>query len=179
MKDIVENTGLSKGAVYHYFESKEQLFLEIAEQFIFTMHHETFHDLPDNSLKDFYQTFLKNMSRNVGRLRELPLFSKEHDDSKTGFNYYIMMMDAFKLVPKIREKFMDMDAAERAYWVKAISKALESGEIRTAMTPDQLASIYMFTNDGVGMRILMEGKVGELGPQLTKLWDAFYADLSR
>ena len=29
MKEIVEKTGMSKGAVYHYFESKEQLFLEV------------------------------------------------------------------------------------------------------------------------------------------------------
>ena len=29
MKEIVDKTGLSKGAFYHYFESKEQLFLEV------------------------------------------------------------------------------------------------------------------------------------------------------
>ena len=29
MKEIVEKTGMSKGAIYHYFNSKEQLFLEV------------------------------------------------------------------------------------------------------------------------------------------------------
>ena len=31
MKEIVKETGLSKGAFYHYFESKEQLFLELLQ----------------------------------------------------------------------------------------------------------------------------------------------------
>jgi len=30
--DIVEESGLSKGAIYNYFESKEQIFLELAER---------------------------------------------------------------------------------------------------------------------------------------------------
>ena len=29
MKEIVEKTGMSKGAIYHYFDSKENLFLEV------------------------------------------------------------------------------------------------------------------------------------------------------
>ncbi len=33
MKEIVEETGLSKGAFYHYFESKEKLFYEIIDYF--------------------------------------------------------------------------------------------------------------------------------------------------
>ena len=29
LKNISENTGMSKGAIYYYFETKEQIFLEI------------------------------------------------------------------------------------------------------------------------------------------------------
>ena len=179
MKDIVEKTGLSKGAVYHYFESKEQLFLEIAEEFIFSMHRETFRDLPENSLRDFYRTFLKNVEKNVGRMLRHPFPGSESNDAKTGLNYYTMVIDAYKLFPEMREKVAEMDAAERGIWTRVISNAIKSGEIRTAMSADQLASIYMYTNDGIGIRILMEGKVGEMGPQLSQLWDAFYDDLIR
>ena len=34
MKEIVKQTGLSKGAFYHYFESKEQLFQEVLDFFL-------------------------------------------------------------------------------------------------------------------------------------------------
>ncbi|MGD8401904.1 MAG: TetR/AcrR family transcriptional regulator, partial [Bacillota bacterium] len=33
MQEIVAKTGMSKGAFYHYFESKEQLFLEVINHF--------------------------------------------------------------------------------------------------------------------------------------------------
>ncbi|OIP04989.1 MAG: hypothetical protein AUJ97_01965 [Bacteroidetes bacterium CG2_30_32_10] len=33
MSEIVEKTGFSKGAFYHYFTSKEELFKEIASNF--------------------------------------------------------------------------------------------------------------------------------------------------
>lgn len=179
MREIVEKSELSKGAVYHYFESKEQLFTEIVEQFIFTLHYETFHDLPSTTLKEFYQTFLQRIVKNVSNLRKLPIIPPDQEDSKLGFNYYTIVTDAFKMIPKIREKFIAMEAAERASWENAVSGAIESGEIRTAMRADQIASIYMFTNDGIGMRVLTGGNVRELGPQLSQLWDSFYADLSR
>ena len=38
IKEIVEITGLSKGAFYHYFQSKEQLFEEVMEHF-FKIHY--------------------------------------------------------------------------------------------------------------------------------------------
>ena len=179
MNDIVRQSGLSKGAVYHYFESKEQLFLEIVEKFIFSMHQETFRDLPETSLRDFYRAYLSNVEKNVGRMLRHPSPGTEGDDAGAGLNYYTMVIDAFKLLPEIRKKMAEMDATERGIWSRVISNAIKSGEIRTAMSADQLASIYMYTNDGIGMRILMEGKVGEMGPQLSRLWDAFYDDLSR
>ena len=37
MKEIVQKTGLSKGAFYHYFSSKEELFNEIIHTFYLKM----------------------------------------------------------------------------------------------------------------------------------------------
>jgi AcrR family transcriptional regulator len=36
MKEIVEKTGMSKGAFYHYFPSKEDLFIEIIGKYYVT-----------------------------------------------------------------------------------------------------------------------------------------------
>ncbi|MDR0424755.1 MAG: TetR/AcrR family transcriptional regulator, partial [Clostridiales Family XIII bacterium] len=33
MKELVEKSGFTKGAFYHYFESKESLFREVVERF--------------------------------------------------------------------------------------------------------------------------------------------------
>jgi len=38
MSMLVKATGLSKGAFYHYFENKEQLFIETLDNLFFPLH---------------------------------------------------------------------------------------------------------------------------------------------
>lgn len=53
LKDIVEKVGLTKGAFYHHFKSKDQLFLEIADGLLVESQNKIYHSLPTDSLKVF------------------------------------------------------------------------------------------------------------------------------
>src|SRR4051812_15955893 len=58
MKQIVEETGMSKGAFYHYFNSKEQVFEEVIQHFFMDMMSLDFDKVPFHSLKQFYMEML-------------------------------------------------------------------------------------------------------------------------
>lgn len=176
MKDIVDKTGLSKGAFYHYFESKEQLFQEIIDMFLFTIMKKGFSNLPENSFEGFYKGYLHTVSTTIKEMRADEKYLNDGDPS-AGYNFYNLINDAIKLFPQMKTKIVEMESFELQNWTNAVSDARKRGEIRSAMMDEQIAKIFIYTNDGVGMRLLMEGKADALEPELLKLWNAFYTDL--
>ena len=62
MKEIVEKTGLSKGAFYHYFKSKEQLFFEVNDYFLTILAEVHYKQFSQSSLRQFYKDYLDRIS---------------------------------------------------------------------------------------------------------------------
>ena len=59
MKEIVKSSGFSKGAFYHYFSSKEEVFKEVIDVYFSQMLHLDYNNLPSSSLQSFYQANLE------------------------------------------------------------------------------------------------------------------------
>lgn len=68
MRELVAKTGLSKGAFYHYFASKEELFIEVVNTFFLTTPYKLYGELVNLSLYDFYHGFNKKMEEFVSFL---------------------------------------------------------------------------------------------------------------
>lgn len=177
MKEIVEKTGLSKGAFYHYFESKEQLFLEIAETFVFSAQQKVYTDLPDSSFPEFYMAYLSNAVEGFLELKAAGEQFNEEEENGTPLNFFNLIFDAIRLLPSLKLRLQELDAKELNAWSNAIGKARARGEIKSAMNDEQIARIFIYTNDGIGMRGIMEGNIEKVGVQLVGLWNAFYSDL--
>ena len=58
MQEIVKQTGISKGAFYHYFTSKEQVFEEIVNQYFMRLVDMGFDQFSTDSLQAFYTDLL-------------------------------------------------------------------------------------------------------------------------
>jgi TetR/AcrR family transcriptional repressor of nem operon len=174
MKEIVEKTGMSKGAFYHYFESKEKLFYEIIDYFFHAILNYDFDELPAESLYRFYHSYADQ----VNSLRTQFLFSEPgQGEDFLNLNFFALLFDAFKLFPEFRSMMEVYHRKERTAWIKAIGNARESGEIRTPLTDEQIAQIFMFTSDGLTMNLTMERNTADLDTRLASLWDNFYETL--
>ncbi|TCL59733.1 TetR family transcriptional regulator [Hydrogenispora ethanolica] len=168
MQEIVEKTGMSKGAFYHYFESKEQLFLEVVDYFVsaFIM---DYNKLSKESLYQFYHDYVKyhaNMS-----------FLQNRMDGDSGFNYYVLMFDAMKLFPSFRDKVTENLQAELRAWEEIVRSARDKGEINSSMTDEQIANLFIYTSDGVGMHNVMKGRIKEMPEALLTVWDGLYQEI--
>ena len=78
MKEIVDKTGLSKGAFYHYFQSKEKLFEEIIKMIsgsLFAVNE----DNTEISLKEYYQERIRGINEFTNK------FSGDKDKSTDEF----------------------------------------------------------------------------------------------
>ncbi|MFW5759393.1 MAG: TetR/AcrR family transcriptional regulator [Cyclobacteriaceae bacterium] len=171
MKEIVEITGLSKGAFYYYFESKEQLFHEVINMFYISLQTEVFSSIEYNSLKDFYTNYLKKLT---GMLESLSETTKISDND---VNYLGLAFDAIRLVPGYREQIKQSHQAEQTQWENVIKKARENGEIESPMTDEHLARLFIYINDGVGMHLILEGRVGDIIGEIFSLYNDLYQQL--
>lgn len=174
MKDIVRETGLSKGAFYHYFESKEKLFYEIIDYFFAAILEFDFKQLPNDSLKDFYHANAAQL--NTIRFEFLMNENGDSEDFIT-LNFFALLFDAFKLFPEFRSQMEAYHEKEKNAWTGVIQCARSSGEIQSPLTDEQIAQIFLFTSDGLTMNLTMESNTVDLDKRLASLWDNFYKTL--
>lgn len=174
MKEIVKETGLSKGAFYHYFESKEQLFYEIIDFFFAAILEFDFSQLPADSLYRFYHANAEQL--NTLRFQFLANEENDGEDFIT-LNFFALLFDAFKLFPEFRSQMEAYHQKERNAWTEVIKRARASGEISSPLTDEQIAQIFLYTSDGLTMNLTMESNTTDLDKRLASLWDNFYMTL--
>ena len=174
MKDIVEKTGLSKGAVYHYFTSKEQLFQETVEYMFFEKFFTEFEKVKHDSLHDFLKSygeisieFMNGLENELGEL-----------DQERTVNVYMLLFEALAHSPGFREKALEQTKREHKAWVQAVATARESGEIKSGMSDEQIASMFIFMGDGIGLRAILEGSVkATFFDKVSQYWEMFYQEI--
>ncbi len=174
MKEIVDKTGLSKGAFYHYFESKEKLFEEVIDHILSLQMYFDFDKYSKNSFYEFYHA----CANNSNSLKEIVLDDgKDGNDSFFVPNLYFLIFDAMNLIPGFKKKMEEYTKKEISEWSQVIKKAKESGEIKSTMSDKQIAMIFISISDGVAMNLIFGGKYENLKKELVSLWDGFYKSI--
>jgi len=172
MQEIIEKTGMSKGAFYHYFESKEQLLWEIINHFSSALVTD-FSKLSKGSLYQFYNDYIKSFKDRIDSLLQY------QNGAKNGFNlnYYILIFDAMRLFPDYRKKMVEALEIEQKAWEEIVHLARDKGEIRSSMTDEQIAKMFIYTSDGVGMYNIIKDTIENITNTLPILWDSLYKSL--
>jgi TetR/AcrR family transcriptional regulator, transcriptional repressor for nem operon len=175
MKEIVKETGLSKGAFYHYFESKEQLFKEVLTYFFTCIKHD-YNKYSNKSLYQFYHDYIEgtiNLSKEY-----IEKFRAKSEDGNYVINYFVMIFDALKLYPEFRDLVIIGFDAEIEIWAKRVEQARAAGEIHSSMNDHEIAKTFMYLSDGVAMHMLMRGvSLEEMIEPYVVLWDKFYEQI--
>lgn len=167
LKEIVEKSGLSKGAFYHYFESKEQLFREVIEHFLVAAGDSVYNDVSTLSLKGFINEYLERMVKFLEKLKQdIGVL-----DANKGLNYFSMSFDALRILPGFSEQMEEIHRKELAIWTKAVSNARASGEIHTVLSDTQVAKLFISTSDGRGIHMILEGKIEDIPGELFTIWN--------
>lgn len=167
MKDIVTETGLSKGAFYHYFDSKESVFEAVVrlvyEQQLFL----DFADISNASLKDFY----------TGYIDSIDVINEQFREFGDDFNFFGFVLDAAKLVPGFTVIHQNSKRIERGYWEQSIKNGRAINEVTASLSDDVIASMFIHLKSGI-----VFDKASKYYPDhdnfiadLTQILDDFYA----
>ena len=172
MQEIVDKTGLSKGAFYHYFKSKEQVFEEVINHYYSDYIISDFTIFSQTSLVQFYTDVLLERRRKVTTSKMMGT----NEDKVFTSNHYFLMFDAMKLLPDFKRQRIQQHKDELKAWIKIIGAAKKNKEINSKMDDDKIAKLFIHSGKGVGINCIMEDN-----PDPTKevkaLWDGLYNEL--
>lgn len=164
LRDIVNEVGLTKGAFYHYYTSKEQLFEEVVRYFYTKVIITNYRDFPQTSLKDFYEYYLKAL--------------QEPDDfgDKGDMNFFIFISEASKRIPDFLEIHIAQRKTELWAWTEIIETAKSNKEIKTNIPNEDLAIMFLDMSDGISMNRAFTQKSGiDSLYEVRKNWDNLYS----
>jgi TetR/AcrR family transcriptional repressor of nem operon len=174
MKEIVDTTGMSKGAFYHYFSSKEQVFSEVIDYFFFKTMTTDFAPFSRDSLKAFYTDILGDYVKNRKASASLVPASRDNELSN---NYFYLIFDAMRLLPDFKEKLARQQKQELVMWTEVAAKALNNGEIRTRLTAEQVSKMFINLGDGTHLSLILGKMRDHVENELQVLWDGLYESL--
>ncbi|MDR2009987.1 MAG: TetR/AcrR family transcriptional regulator [Bacteroidales bacterium] len=164
LRDIVNEVGLTKGAFYHYYESKEKLFEDTVKHFYNNMIIADYKSFPKTSLKEFYEFYLK-------KLQEPDEFDELDDD----MNLFIFISEASKRLPAFQQIHNAHHQKEIWEWSKIIETAKRKKEIKTFIPNEELACMFLNLSDGALVQRTTTNKTGaESLTDIKRDWDNLY-----
>ena len=170
LREIVEKVGLTKGAFYHYYKSKEELFTEVVERYVLNASDAIFDNLPKDNLKEFMAGYLTLLVKFIDQVTNTASAFGEKDS----VTYYNLIFEALRLLPGFNERIHEVHRREREAWIEVIQNAKASGEIITDFDDANLAKLFICSNDGIGMHVILEGRLKEIFQEISAVWSGIY-----
>lgn len=150
MSRLVKESGLSKGAFYHYFDSKEQLFIAAVETFFFGLSEKVFIDAsPDLTLRE-------NLFRLIdSKEASFKQFAAYTQSSEPQVNFFMFIFQATQYLPQMKEKLRSFMGYEVQTLLGMIAMAEQRGELRKGIDAQLLAEQISCMLDGAELHGVM------------------------
>lgn len=168
LREIIARSGFSNGAFYHYFKTKEELFVEVANHYWFEFIDVPFTTWDGITLKDFIEESLKR-SESV-----LDIIDKEFNIDNQGANFYSFVFEAYRIVPTFKEKTLNAQNKELAVWMEVMANARNSGEIRSDLNDETLSQYFVTISYGNALTRLINKDVSYMRETMRSLWEGLY-----
>jgi len=154
-QDLVKKTGLSKGAIYHYFASKEELLIAVFDMF-FESSKQPAAVEPEDFVKD-YDSFRKiYVNIKVGQLNDFKAFL---DAELVTFNWVLFCLEAIDASEQLRGVIAELTKLEVKFLEKCFLGLEKHGKLLNGKDPALLAECLYYMLEGAGLvMFLIENK---------------------
>jgi AcrR family transcriptional regulator len=138
--EIEKATGLTRGAVSYHFKTKENLFMEVIEEYVFKRASILQIPVRGNEacvLKKFIGNFIKHCHAQTEQVRQQ--FGVEN------FNmaYSNLENQGLFFYPNFKDKVLQWLDVEKKVWADTISAAIRNNEIKNSIDVERFASIFV------------------------------------
>lgn len=167
IKDIMEASNLSKGGIYHHFESKEGILFEVLNQYFY-------------KTLDIDETVLEGLSfkeRIVNiYMRGVSLFAMVESMGKNGIKYPIQRLFHFQLecenFPEMRMQFRETSNAYAKHIQEIVFEGIQNNEVKKELDPEILSIQIVGMIEGIAVHNSTYKK--DVGPMLIEKYEKVF-----
>lgn len=171
IRDITKAVGLTKGAIYHHFESKEALLGAVIGR-EFASYRIDYAQLPSATFREFLDAALGEMERFMSPSRKA-----DWGDPKGQPNHFRLIWDGMQVLEGFGGRMEQHTQWELEAWVEVVRAALERGELRGPVDPDLIAQLFLSSSNGVWAGYMMFGGAERIPVRIRMLWNGLYESL--
>ena len=165
ISDISKAIGFTKGALYHHFKNKEELFKSVVDKYLYIT--EVKADIETISLLEYID---KCVSQTENIIRKL--FGSAITYSP--INYIALFSDAFRHYPGYAELKGDFISNEIEKTRIVLENGIKSGEIRNDINPSLIATNFFSINMGLAGNLVRNNSLDEAIVMLKEQTFEFY-----
>ena len=165
ISDISKAIGFTKGALYHHFKNKEELFKSVVDKYLFLPNVDV--DTDAISLFEFIQKGTIEAGKIIKNLFSFSLVFSP-------INYISLFADAFRHYPGFAESKGDFISNEIEKIKTVLINAIKSNEIRNDINPDLIAANYFSINLGLAGNLVRNHSIDDSIQLLKEQTQEFY-----
>ena len=163
--DIEKATGFTRGTIFHYADTKLDLFRQVVEYYVLERQdiERKIQVADDCTLRQFLDTYAKGVERTMEALHEIIGMDVPMRDCSRA--YLNMTSQVSVLLPEVHKAFLNAMAKEERLWIEVIGRGVENGELQNDVQPTILAKIMMSLFYG---RAFQDSLIDGMDPKLLK-----------
>jgi len=147
ISDISKAIGMTKGALYHHFESKEALFMAVIDKYLIL--NEIYTYTEDKTLEQFIE-------ESITSAQKLMLLLLGEHPNYLPLSYLSLLIDAMRHYPGFTSDKMRMMDEDVGKIQKVLDNAIAKGEIRGGFNTKIMAINYFSLAAGMATCILQD-----------------------
>lgn len=175
--DILKVAGYSKGAFYHYFDSKGSLFQQVVDDFFGSMLSIDYHKFKADTLEGFYKEILIKRAQ-ISNVVNQRLSSFVNIDNMNS-NFYYLVFDAARILPDFKEQLKYHLNNQLTAWEAVIKKARASSEIIFSMSDKELAALFVNNSSAIALHNVMLGTPDLINKRVENSWTCLYKEIKK
>lgn len=147
LMQIQEASGISRGAIYHHFRSKEHIFRSTVDKFLLPAFstYSLLNDEEKNTLQETIYASIKCRQNHVNFLKSITSIEL------TDFHFFKFAFQATEHYPEFSEQINLITEKEFNGWRNIVQKAMRTGEIRADLDIDYTTQMFITTPFGLGV----------------------------
>lgn len=150
MNELVKASKVSKGAFYHYFKGKEELFDEAINEYFFALASPVFQFeiSEEKSFLENVQSYLNERNTEVAKImQQLELTFNA--------NYMNIVLEAMQLFEHHKKRSLELLDIELNMHQRIIETAQQKGEVKADLDASLLAKHFYFLLDGFKFHVMI------------------------
>lgn len=165
IRDICAEMGFTKGALYHHFKNKEELFMAVVDKYFVFFSVDI--DVEAITLKGYNELLINNILKTIKSL-------SGNSNELHPIDYMSLIADSFRHYQGFNERTLEFMNMKMGKTKLIFENAIKRGEIRSDINCTYMSEMYFVICNGLAGNLLRNSSIDKAINRLKEQLNEFY-----